>query len=67
MNGAIGNWNTIGIAGSDFKAENITFGNYCNVDLEYAPDPSKNHKKRCSSITQAQVILPVGAPDRLGS
>ncbi len=64
MNGAIGNWNTIGIAGSDFKAENITFGNYCNVDLEYAPDPSKNHKKRCSSITQAQVILPVGAPDR---
>ena len=31
MNGAIGNWNTIGIAGSSFKAENITFGNYCNV------------------------------------
>ena len=64
MHGSIGNWNTLGIAGSDFQAENITFGNYCNVDLEYAPDPSKNHKKRTDSITQAQVIIPVGAPDR---
>lgn len=64
MDGAIGNWNTLGIAGNDFYAYNITFGNYCNVDLEYAPDPTKNHKKRNSSITQAQVIIPVGEPDR---
>lgn len=64
MCGALGNWNTLGIAGNDFTAENITFGNYCCVDLEYPPDPAKNHKRRTDSITQAQVIVPVGAPDR---
>ena len=64
MQGALGNWNTLGIAGSDFYAENITFGNYCSVDLVYPKDPSKNHPKRTNSITQAQVIIPVGHPDR---
>jgi len=55
MAGAIGNWNTIGV-GDGFHAYNITFGNYCNVDLIYSPDPSKNHTKRQKTITQAQVI-----------
>jgi len=55
MAGAIGNWNTIGI-GDGFHAYNITFGNYCNVDLVYTPNPDKNHTKRQETITQAQVI-----------
>jgi|GEM_PF-37890 len=55
MAGAIGNWNTIGV-GDGFRAYNITFGNYCNVDLVYAPDPRKNHVRRQKNITQAQVI-----------
>lgn len=64
MCGALGNWNTLGIAGHDFAAENITFGNYCCVDLDYQRDPAKNHPRRTNSITQAQVIVPVGEPDR---
>ncbi|MFD2162467.1 hypothetical protein ACFSJU_08680 [Paradesertivirga mongoliensis] len=55
MAGAIGNWNTLGV-GDGFKAYNITFGNYCNVDLVYPLDPSKNHPKRQKTITQAQVL-----------
>lgn len=55
MAGAIGNWNVIGV-GDGFKAYNITFGNYCNVDLVYEPDPSKNRVKRQSTITQAQTV-----------
>ncbi|WP_207420316.1 hypothetical protein [Desertivirga brevis] len=55
MAGAIGNWNTLGV-GDGFKAYNITFGNYCNEDLVYPLDPSKNLPKRQSTITQAQVL-----------
>jgi len=55
MAGAIGNWNTIGV-GDGFKAYNITFGNYCNLDLIYSRDPTKNHRKRQETITQAQVL-----------
>ncbi len=55
MAGSIGNWNTLGV-GDGFHAYNITFGNYCNVDLVYPGDPSKNHTRRQKTITQAQVI-----------
>lgn len=55
MAGAIGNWNTVGV-GDGFKAYNITFGNYCNVDLIYVLDSTKNHSKRQKAITQAQVL-----------
>ncbi|MEJ6979651.1 hypothetical protein WG906_04270 [Pedobacter sp. P351] len=55
MAGAIGNWNTVGVA-DGFEAYNITFGNYCNEDLVYPLDSSKNLKKRQSTITQAQVL-----------
>jgi hypothetical protein len=55
MAGAIGNWNTVGV-GDGFKAYNITFGNYCNVDLVYVLDSTKNYPKRQSAITQAQVL-----------
>lgn len=56
--GANGNYNTIGIS-TGFHAKDITFGNYCNVDLVYARDTSKNHAKRQEAITQAQVITKV--------
>ncbi len=55
MAGAIGNWNTIGL-GDGFQAYNITFGNYCNVDLIYTLNSAKNYPRRQENITQAQVI-----------
>lgn len=48
--GANGNFNTIGV-GDGFHAKDLTIGNYCNVDLNYKLDPSKNHTKRQESIT----------------
>lgn len=62
MAGSRGNWNVIGI-GNGFQAYNITIGNYCNVDLVYPPDPSKNLPKRQKTITQAQTITNTG-PDK---
>lgn len=59
MAGSRGNWNVIGI-GNGFQAYNITVGNYCNVDLVYPPDPSKNLPKRQKTITQAQTITNAG-------
>lgn len=53
--GADGNFNTIGV-GDGFHAKDLTIGNYCNVDLIYERDPSKNHPKRQESITQAQAV-----------
>lgn len=53
--GANGNYNTVGV-GEGFSAYNITFGNYCNIDLVYPRDTSKNREKRTGGIVQAQVI-----------
>lgn len=53
--GADGNFNTIGV-GDGFHAMDLTIGNYCNIDLNYTLDPSKNHTKRQESITQAQAV-----------
>ncbi|MCD8308304.1 MAG: InlB B-repeat-containing protein [Clostridia bacterium] len=54
--GANGNFNTLGI-GDHFSAYGVTFGNYCNVDLVYARDTSKNREKRAEGIVQAQTII----------
>jgi hypothetical protein len=35
--------------------ENLTMGNYCNVDLDYSWNPSLSRKKRSDAITQAHV------------
>lgn len=56
--GANGNFNTIGVA-DGFHAKDITIGNYCNVDLVYAKDSSKNHPKRQEAVTQAQAVTKV--------
>ncbi|MDR1753804.1 MAG: hypothetical protein LBR74_02720 [Eubacterium sp.] len=61
--GAYGNWTVLGVPGtgdskpgSGFRTENLTIANYCNVDLKYALDPSKNREKRSETITQAQLV-----------
>lgn len=58
--GCIGNYTMLHFIGDDLHLENLTIGNYCNVDLEYPSDPSKNRPKRCKAITQAQLGDVVG-------
>lgn len=55
--GAKGNFTMFRINGDGISSENITFGNYCNVDLEFPLKPELNRKKRASAIVQAQLIL----------
>ena len=53
--GCIGNYTMLHFEGDGLYLENLTVGNYCNVDLEYPRDPSKNRPKRCKAVTQAQL------------
>lgn len=55
--GAVGNYTLLNISGEGTSAENITFGNYCNVDLEYPLKPDLNREKRSPTIVQAMLIL----------
>lgn len=55
--GAYGNFTMFRFRGSHIEAENITFGNYCNVDLIYDKDESKNRPKRKQAIVQAQIAI----------
>jgi hypothetical protein len=55
--GAMGNFTMFRISGQGTSAENITFGNYCNLDLEYPLKPELNREKRGSAIVQAQLIF----------
>lgn len=55
--GAMGNYTMFFMGGDGISAENITFGNYCNVDLVYPRDTTKNRKKREEAIVQAQLVL----------
>lgn len=54
--GADGNFTMFHIVGDDVEASNITFGNYCNVDLIYPRNPSLNRAKRKDAIVQAQLV-----------
>lgn len=58
--GAKGNFTMLDIKGEGTSAENITFGNYCNIDLVYPLNPKLNRKKRGSAIVQAQLIFSNG-------
>ncbi|MBD0823750.1 hypothetical protein [Aestuariibaculum marinum] len=58
--GAKGNFTMLNIKGDGTSAENITFGNYCNLDLVYPLNPKLNRKKRGSAIVQAQLIFSNG-------
>lgn len=55
--GAVGNFTMFHITGDDIYTENLTFGNYCNVDLDYPLNPSLSHKRRADAIVQAQLII----------
>ena len=53
--GAIGNFTMFDFWCDKLVVENLTMGNYCNVNLEYARNPRFNRKKRSNAITQAHV------------
>ena len=55
--GAYGNFTLFHFLGSHVQARHITFGNYCNVDLVYPRDTSKNRSKRKEAIVQAQIAI----------
>ena len=48
--GADGNYTMFHWVGSRVKAENVTFGNYCNVDLVYPRDSRRNRARRKDAI-----------------
>ena len=53
--GAIGNFTMFDIWCDSLTVENLTMGNYCNVDLDYPLDARLNRNKRSDAITQAHV------------
>ena len=53
--GAIGNFTMFDFWVKTLKVENLTMGNYCNVDLIYPKNPQLNRPKRSDAITQAHV------------
>lgn len=54
--GSQGNFTMFRISGQGTSSENITFGNYCNIDLVFPLKPEFNREKRASAIVQAQLI-----------
>ena len=58
--GAQGNFTMFSISGVGLRSENVTFGNYCNVDLEFPLDESLSRPKRGDAITQAQLFFYTG-------
>ncbi|MCX6333343.1 MAG: hypothetical protein NT092_03465 [Bacteroidia bacterium] len=55
--GSQGNFTMFRFSGDGTSSENITFGNYCNVDLKYPLNPELSRVKRASAIVQAQLIM----------
>lgn len=58
--GAKGNFTNFNFKGDGLTAENITFGNYCNIDLNYPLNPKLNREKRGSAIVQGQLAFSDG-------
>ena len=54
--GSAGNFTMFKIQGTGLKSENVTFGNYCNVDLKFPLNPSLSRAKRADAIAQAQLF-----------
>ncbi len=54
--GARGNFTLFRFYGDGTQSENITFGNYCNIDLDFPLKPALSREKRASAIVQAQLI-----------
>lgn len=53
--GAVGNFTLFEFTGNSLETENITFGNYCNIDLNYKRNPDLNRQRRKDAIVQAQI------------
>lgn len=53
--GAVGNYTMFEFKGNSLEADNITFGNYCNIDLDYPRNPELNRPRRKDAIVQAQI------------
>lgn len=53
--GAVGNFTMFEFKGTSLETENITFGNYCNIDLIYPRNPKLNRPRRKDAIVQAQI------------
>ncbi len=53
--GAVGNFTMLEFTGDGLRLENLTLGNFCNVDLEFPLKPELGRKRRMPAITQAQV------------
>ena len=53
--GAVGNFTMFDFWVTALQVENLTMGNYCNVDLVYPLNPRLNRPKRAEAITQAHV------------
>lgn len=53
--GAVGNFTMFEFDGKALTTENITFGNFCNTDLEYPRNPKLNRARRKDAIVQAQI------------
>lgn len=58
--GSNGNYTLFQLIGDGITAENVTFANYCNIDLVYPLNPALNRAKRGSAIVQAQLISSPG-------
>ena len=54
--GSAGNFTMFRIEGVGLKSENVTFGNYCNVDLKFPLAPSLGRTRRAEAIAQAQLF-----------
>ncbi|HWA27910.1 MAG TPA: hypothetical protein VG734_19820 [Lacunisphaera sp.] len=54
--GAEGNFTMFTITGGGLRSENVTFGNYCNVDLEFPLAPELSRPRRAQAIAQAQLF-----------
>jgi len=55
--GSQGNFTMFRFSGQGTSSENITFGNYCNVDLVFPLKPELGREKRATAIVQAQLIF----------
>ena len=53
--GAVGNFTMLDFHVEQLTVENLTLGNYCNVDLNYPLRPELSRPKRSDAITQAHV------------
>ncbi len=55
MQGAVGNFTMFDFHVDELTVENMTLGNYCNVDLDYPWQPALSRQRRSDAITQAHV------------